>query len=145
MDATEKVARFNIARYALFLKCGPLRDFPWCVPLGLVRFDPCENFAVAFAGGELLFQGVRVDSEEFERTLVERTGVMVIAVFSGDGGASFVEHARQQSVSAEANAQTSWWALCEIGCVHGWIHQGTACCLLKNPPVGPFSSSVASQ
>jgi hypothetical protein len=43
---------------------------------------------------------------------------MVFAIFSGDGGATFIEHAREQSASAEANTWTARGTLREIGRIH---------------------------
>jgi hypothetical protein len=67
-----------------------------------VLVNPLENFAVAFAGCELLAQRFRIEAEEIDDVLVERTVVMELAAHPGDFGAAFIEHTRQDCVSAKA-------------------------------------------
>ena len=50
-----------------------------------------------------------------EDALVERAVVMILAVFAGDLGPAFVEHARQKNVTAEAEARTARRTLREVG------------------------------
>ena len=72
-----------------------------------ICFDPSEDFTVAFPGSELLEHGSRIEAKEVDDVLVERSVVIKFAVPAHDGGATFVEHAWQDDVAAEA---TTWAA-----------------------------------
>ena len=50
-----------------------------------------------------------------EEALIERAVEVILAVLAGDLGAAFVEHARQQHVTAEAGARAARWTLGEVG------------------------------
>ena len=83
-----------------------------------VGTDPLEDLPVALACGQLLLQGCGVDAGKFEEPLVERAGILVFAVFAGNRGAAFVEHAGKDHVTAEAGARAARRLFCQIRCVH---------------------------
>jgi hypothetical protein len=59
-----------------------------------VRVYPLKDFAIALARGEFFAQCHGVNAEKIDDVLIKRTVVIVLAVATGDGGATFVEHSR---------------------------------------------------
>ncbi len=80
-----------------------------------VFLNPFQNFAVAF--GQFLFQCFGINAGEFQKPLVERAGIMVFAVFAGDGRAALVQHSRQDHIAAQPHARTARRKLRQIRCV----------------------------
>src|ERR1051326_774410 len=71
VEFVKEGAGFGVCGHAAFLVGGPGGDVAGA-GFGCRRLlDPLENFAVAFAGGELLFEGLGVDTGEFEEALVQ--------------------------------------------------------------------------
>ena len=70
-----------------------------------VLFNPFQDFRVAL--GQFFFQGFGINAREVEEALVERAGVMILAVFAGERGAALVEAARQNDVAAEPDVRTA--------------------------------------
>jgi hypothetical protein len=58
------------------------------------------------------FEFVGVDASKAQKHLVERTIEVVFAVFAVDGGAAFIQRARQQGVTAQADAAATGRTLC---------------------------------
>jgi len=86
-------------------------------------FDPREDFAVAETFGEFGFQRFMVEAGEGEEMAVHAfPGVMVFAEFAGDGGAAFVEDAREENVTAQPHTGAARGALGEVGRGVGGIH-----------------------
>src|SRR5689334_9248655 len=112
-EFVEKFQRLRVG-HALFRGIGPCCDFCRSVFVRLVRANPFEDFAVALARLEFRAERVCVDAEIFEDALVERTIVIILAALAGDFRAAFVEHARQQGVTAEAGAHATGWTLREV-------------------------------
>ena len=73
-----------------------------------------ENLPVAFAGGQLLQQRIGIEAKKFYQVLIGCAVVVVFAIFSGESGPAFVEHACQNHVVAQTNAKAPGWALSEI-------------------------------
>src|SRR5262249_28849314 len=100
--------------------------------------NPFQNFAVAFAGFELLAQRFGISAGEVEEALIERTVVMILAVLAGDFSAALVEATRQQCVAGEPDARTARGLFGEIGSFecHGidWVVR--VCVHLPRPPFG---------
>ena len=76
--------------------------------------DPNENLAVAFAGRELVAQRCRIDSDEFHKALIEWAVVLVFTEFVDNVGPPFIEHARQEDVTAETVARAARRAFGQI-------------------------------
>ena len=57
-----------------------------------VFLNPFEDFAVAFAFGEFLFQHFGINARKLEETLVQGTSVMIFTMLAGDSRTAFVEH-----------------------------------------------------
>ena len=72
VDFSEKSALLALAGGAPILIAGPGFDFVRLAFFGRVGFDPFEDFAVTFAGGELFAQFFGVDAGEVEKFLVQR-------------------------------------------------------------------------
>ena len=73
------------------------------------------------------------DSGELKEPLVERAGVVVIAVFSGERRAAFVEAAREDDVAAEPRAGPAGRTLGEVG--RGVVHMELKMSLASCPPL----------
>src|SRR5262249_46477798 len=76
--------------------------------------DPLQNLSITFAGRQLLFQLVGIDAYEREELLVQRTGVFVIMLLTGQLGTAFIQHSRQNDIAAEANTRAARRTLGEI-------------------------------
>ena len=107
MEFVEEGARFGVSRSTLFLHCRPgqNKSLVWFGFGGGI--DPLEDFPIAFAGGDLLFERFGFDAGKLEQALVHGAGVIVFAILSGDGRATFVEHAGQDHVAAQPHARTA--------------------------------------
>jgi hypothetical protein len=111
----EKGDRFRVAvRSASLHKIAPLFDLPRRVFVYRSGIDPFEDFAIAFACGELFAQRGGVEAEVVEDVLIVRGVVIIFSVDAGDGRAAFVEHARQKRVAAEPAAPAAGWTKSEI-------------------------------
>src|SRR5215470_1800430 len=97
----EELQRFRVAvRAAAIYVIAPLLDFPRCAFVFGVGLNPFQDFTIAPAflqSGEKL---IRVNPHEAEDALVQRAVEVVFAVLASDGCTSFIEHAREQGVSA---------------------------------------------
>ena len=59
-----------------------------------ILLDPSKNLTIAFSGSQLLLQCFGVNSLEIEKAMIERTGEMILAVFTIDGRPPLIKHAR---------------------------------------------------
>src|SRR5687768_2077130 len=79
-----------------------------------IRRNPIEDLTIAFSGGELLEQGVRIKSKEIQKPLVHRTRVVILSVLFAQRRASFVQHAGQSGVAAQTHASAAGRMLGEV-------------------------------
>ncbi len=113
---------FDIAGGAVFHVAGPLGDFPWLGLGGGVGSDPFEDFAIAFTQGELFLQLFGIDAGELQDVLIQRAGIMKVAIGASDGGAAFVQHAWQEDVTAETDSRAARGAFGEVWSVSEGAH-----------------------
>ena len=73
--------------------------------------NPFKDFAIAFAGGQLLQKRFGIKTQELDQVLVGAGIVFVLAVFLGEGRPALVEHAGQDDEAAQADMKTAWWTL----------------------------------
>ena len=60
-----------------------------------------------------------VETDEIEEVPVHAFArVMIFTEIAGQGGAGFVENARQEDIAAQPHARAARWALVEVGCAH---------------------------
>lgn len=104
MIAMEKFAPFQIGRNPVELPGGPLLD----VPLGglgrRMGHNPSQQLAVSLACRHLGFESLGVDADEAQESLVQRTVVVILPVFSGHGCPGLVDHAWKDTEAAQENA-----------------------------------------
>jgi hypothetical protein len=63
---------------------------------------------------DLGFQFLRVDARKFHELLIKRTVIVILATFSREFSAAFVEEAREQGITAEAAPWAARWTLRKI-------------------------------
>src|SRR5205085_3264320 len=113
----EKCERLGVAvRTAMFMKLAPLLDFPRRALVFRVGVDPFENFAIAFAGGELFAQRGDIKPKEIDDVLIEGRVVIELAVETGDVGAAFIDQPGKDGVTAETTARAATRAFGQIRC-----------------------------
>ncbi len=106
---------FGVAIRAAFIEVSrPGFDFPRSARRLGVFQDPGKDFAVAFAGSQLLEQGVGIESEKADEGMVGRGVVVVLAVLLGELGASLVEHPGKDGETAEAGMGAARRALGQV-------------------------------
>ena len=76
--------------------------------------NPSENFPVAFVGSQFLEQGIGIEAKKLHQVLVGWGIVDVFAILSGEGRPALVEHACQNHIVAQADAETPGRALSQI-------------------------------
>jgi hypothetical protein len=115
-DNTGKVVkRLRVAiRSPAILELAPLRDFPGSAFVFRVGLDPLKDFSIAFAFGNFSFEGFGVDASEVKNVLIKGTVEMKFTILANDRGATFVEHARKDGVTAETGAHAPGRTLSEI-------------------------------
>jgi hypothetical protein len=122
--AKEKEESFGVSIWSASQHVfAPLFDFPRAGLMPRVRFEPFEDFAVAFTCGQLLEQSGRLETEKVNNVLIERRVVVKLTVPSRDGGAAFIEHARQNHIPAKATTRAAGRTLGEIGCRKRILHE----------------------
>src|SRR5204863_434353 len=88
----EILERLDVAaRAAASDERAPGVDFPRSALRFRLGVDPFNDFAVAFAGGQLVFQGGEIEADEILEMLIERGVVGEFAVRAGDRGAAFIQ------------------------------------------------------
>lgn len=117
VEFVETGAGVRIIRGTAFLMGGPEFDFRCSAPVVGLFGDPAEDFVIAPAFGEFLFQRGRVDAGEIQELLVARAIIMVFAALAGERGAVLVKPARQNDVTAEPHARTAGDLLGKVGSV----------------------------
>src|ERR1700733_8116104 len=86
----KKPNRFSVAGRASFIVIvGPLFNFPRGMLVLGILIDPFQNLSIAFASFYLSKQSFRVQAKEFKQVLIQRTTVVILSVFVGNGRASF--------------------------------------------------------
>ena len=97
-----------------FLPCGPGLDLEF-VRLGRgVGGDPLEDLAVSLASLQLLQKRLRINAGKFDKVLIKRAVVVVLAIGAGDGGTALIEHAGKDDITAEADTGTAGRTLSKI-------------------------------
>src|ERR1041385_8179638 len=103
---------FGVAvRPAFFHESRPGFDFPWSARGLGMGLDPFKYLPVAFAGCQLLQQGIGIKAKKLHQALVGCAIVVILAVFLRESRPALVEHAGQNHVVAQTNAKAPRWAL----------------------------------
>ena len=79
----QKLPGLDISGNPLFLECGPRCDFRGAGLMPGVPKNPFEHLAVALSRGELTFHRGGIDSHEPEKSLIHRTGIVILPLESG--------------------------------------------------------------
>src|SRR5882672_8399532 len=91
-----------------------------------VRANPLQDFAVAFGGGQLSLERFGIETQKGQNMLIQGAVVVIFTVFGCQSRAAFVEHSRQEGITAQPTARTSRGTLSEVCCrdvvcVHSFI------------------------
>src|SRR5438270_8045591 len=105
----KKLQRLDIAaRTAPVHETAPLIDFPGRVFMLRVGLDPFEDFAVAFAGGELLAQSREIEAQEVLEMLVDRSVIGELTIRPRNCGPPFIEQACESDIPPDSATWAAW-------------------------------------
>jgi len=82
----------------------PLIDLPLAGLEFRIYFQPIQDFAIPFPGGEFIEQRIRIKAEKIDDVLVERRVVSELSVPADDRRPSFVEHPWKSDETTESTA-----------------------------------------
>ena len=113
----KELERFDIAAWTPAIhETAPLIDLPGGAFLLRIGVDPCEDFAIAFAGRELFTQGGEIEAEELLEMLIDWRVVGKLAIRPGDRRPAFIKQPRQSDVPTETAARAARRSFREIRC-----------------------------
>jgi hypothetical protein len=117
----DELARLVVGGRGRLADRAPLRDLPLGALERRLVLNPCQNGSVSEPFGHLGFEVFGIDAGEFEKPLIERAVVMILAARAGQFGTAFVEHPGEEHIAAEADTGTAGWALGQVhGISSGW-------------------------
>ena len=89
-------------------------DFPRLALVLLVLFDPGQDFAVALTLLELFKQRGSLQAEKVKDMVIQGAIEFKLAIFTGEGGATLIEHAGKHDIPTQPGAGTAGRTLGEV-------------------------------